>query len=69
MGRFQHWAKITRLLLGLAVESHWLALGGLFSLLLCMNELRKQSSGNVGLSFLAVKLFSQSVIAIIGQVQ
>ena len=30
VGRFQHWAQVTWLLLGLAVESPWSALGGPF---------------------------------------
>ena len=30
MGGFQHWAQITWLLLGVAVESPWSALGGPF---------------------------------------
>jgi len=30
MGEFQHWAQVTWLLQGLAVESPWSALGGQF---------------------------------------
>ena len=37
------------------------------SLLLCMNGLRKQSSGLVGPPFPAVKIFSRSVGATVGQ--
>jgi len=54
VGRFQHWAEIAWLFLGLAVESPWL---GAISLLLCMNGLRRLSSGHIGPPFLAVKLF------------
>jgi len=68
VGRFQHWAQETWLLLGLAVESPWLAMGGwAISLLLRMNGLRKKCSGHIGPPFLAVKLFSLSVGATIGQ--
>ena len=54
------------LLLGLATESPWLALGGPF-LSSFTNTLRKRSSGHVGLPFLAVKLFSCSVGVTIDQ--
>ena len=48
------------ILLGLALESPWSELGG-------TNRLRKRSSGHVGPPFLAVRLFSHSVRATIGQ--
>jgi len=67
VGGFQPWAHVAELRLGLAVESPWSALGGPFSLLLCTNGLRKWSSGHVGPPFLAVRLFSCSVGATIGQ--
>jgi len=41
VGGFQHWAQATWLLLGLAVESPWSALGGPF--LTCTNGLKKWS--------------------------
>ena len=63
VGGFQHWAQVTWLLLGLAVESPWSALGGPF----LRNGLRKWSSGHVRPPFLAVKLFSCSVGVTIGQ--
>ena len=61
-GRVPTWAQIAWLRLGLVVENTWLALGGSSLLLLCMNGLRKQSSGHVGPPFLAVKLFSCSYV-------
>jgi len=59
VGGFQHWTQVTWLHLGLALESPWSALG--------TNRLRKRSSGHVGPPFLAVRLFSHSVRATIGQ--
>ena len=69
LGGFQRKADITCLLLDLAVESPWLALGGPFlaSCLLCTNGLRKQSSGQVEPPFLAVKLLSRSVRMVIAR--
>ena len=42
VGGFQHWAQVTWLLLGLAVESSWSTLGGPF-LLLCTNGLSRKA--------------------------
>ena len=67
MGGFQPWAQVTQLLLGLAVERPWSALGGPFLSSFAQNGLRKPSSGHIGPPFLAVKLFSCSVRATIGQ--
>ena len=55
VGECIHRVQTAWVLLSLAVESPWLALGGPFLSLLCMNGLRKQSSGRVGSPFLAVK--------------
>jgi len=66
VGGFQLWAQVTWLLLGLAVESPWSSLAGPF-LSMCTNGLRKRSSGHVRPPFLAVRLFSHSVGATIGQ--
>ena len=69
VGGFQHWAQIAWLLLGLAVERPWSALGGPFLISLLFfgtNGLRKWSSGHVGPPFLGLKLFSHSVGAIFG---
>ena len=70
VGGIQPWAQVTWLLLGLAVYRKpgvmvmpWWAI----SLLLCMTGLRKRSFGHVGPPFLAVRLFSRSVGATIGQ--
>ena len=63
VGGFQHWVEIAWLLLGLAVESPWSALGGPFARM----GLENSPSGHVGPPFLAVKLFSHSVGATIGQ--
>ena len=63
MGGLQHWAEMAWLLLGLTIEP-LVGTGWAIFLLLCMNGLRKWSSGHVGP---AVKLFSQSVGVTIGQ--
>ena len=52
---------------GLSCRKPLVSSGWATSLLLCANRLRKQSSGHVGPSFLAVKLFSRSVGATVGQ--
>jgi len=67
VGGFQHWVEIAWLLLGLAVESPWSALGGPFLSSFAQMSLENSSSGYVGPPFLAVKLFSHSVGATIGQ--
>ena len=51
-GRVQHLAEVTWLLLGLAVETPWLAI-----LSFPTNGLRKQSLAHVEPPFLAAKLF------------
>jgi len=63
VGRFQHWAQAW-LLLGFSCRKLLVSTGWAVSLLLCMNGLRKQSSG---LPFPAVKLFSRSVGVTVGQ--
>ena len=45
---------------GLSCRKPLVGTGWAISLLLCMNSLRKQSSGHVGPPFLAVNLFSRS---------
>ena len=52
---------------GLSCRKPLVGTGYAISLLLCTNGLRKWSSGHVGPPFLAVKLFSRSVGAAIGQ--
>ena len=52
---------------GLSCRKTLVSTGWAVSLLLCTNGLRKPSSGHVGPPFLAVKLFSCSVGATIGQ--
>ena len=52
---------------GLGCRKPLVGTGWAISLLLCTNELRKRSSGHVGPPFLAVKLFSCSIWAAIGQ--
>jgi len=52
---------------GLNCRKPLVSLGWAISLLLCMNGLRKWSSGHVGPPFLAVRLFSYSVGVTIGQ--
>ena len=47
VGGFQHWAQVTWLLLGIAVESPLVSTGWAISLLLCMNGLRKWSSDHI----------------------
>ena len=54
---------------GLSCRKPLVGTGWAISLLLCMNGLRKQSSGHVhvGPPLLAVKLFLHSVVVTIGQ--
>ena len=63
VGGFQPWAQVTWLLLGLAIESPWSALGRPF----LSSFARKWSFGHVEPPFLTVRLFSRSVGATIGQ--
>ena len=53
---FQPWAQVTWLLLGLAVENPWSALGGPL-----LPSCAQQSSGLAEPPFLAVRLFCRSV--------
>ena len=57
VGGVQFWAQVALLLLGLAVESPWSALGGPCLSSCATNGLRNQSSGHVGPPFLAVRPF------------
>ena len=52
---------------GLSCRKPLVIPGWAISLLMCMNGLTKRSSGHVGPPFLAVRLFSRSVGATIGQ--
>ena len=52
---------------GLSQRKHLVGTGWAISLLLCTNGLRKQSYVHVQPPFLAVKLFSHSIGATIGQ--
>ena len=54
-------------LLGLALKSSWLELGGPFLSSFAQNGLRKQSSRLIGPPFLAVKRFSRSRQAMVGR--
>ena len=53
MGRFQHWALVTWLLL--SCRKPLVSTGWVIFLILCTNGLRKRSSGHVGPPFLAVR--------------
>ena len=64
MSGFQHWAQGAS---GLSYRKPLVGTGWDISLLLCANGLRKWSSGYVGPPLLAVKLFSRSVGATMGQ--
>jgi len=52
---------------GLGYKKALMGTGWAISLLLCMNQLRKQPSGLVGPPFLTMTLFARSAQAIIGQ--
>jgi len=66
VGRFQYWARGNMAASGLSYRKPLVSTGWAISLL-CTNGLRRRSSSHVGPPFLAVKLFSRSVGAAIGQ--